>query len=110
MREINYGPVSNPDGSPSEITKDMLAGTGRDADEFAMLASLSPHTIDRKQAVNRMHTTNTIALIALARELLAIQDGSVEDALLLLDDGAGMSGAERDVVAYWIERSAIEPI
>lgn len=34
-REINYGPVSNPDGSPTELTKQMLEGTGRDPVEFA---------------------------------------------------------------------------
>jgi len=35
MREINYGPVCNPDGTASDVTRDMLAGTGRDADDFA---------------------------------------------------------------------------
>jgi len=29
MREENFGPVSNPDGSPTEMTKAMLEGTGR---------------------------------------------------------------------------------
>jgi hypothetical protein len=32
---IDFGPVANPDGSPTQVTKDMLAGTGRDPDEFA---------------------------------------------------------------------------
>lgn len=35
MREESLGPVANPDGSPTELTKQMLKGTGRDPDEFA---------------------------------------------------------------------------
>lgn len=34
MREENFGPVFNPDGSPTEFTKQMLAGTGRDPEEL----------------------------------------------------------------------------
>lgn len=29
MREISFGPVSNPDGTPTEFTKQMLGNTGR---------------------------------------------------------------------------------
>jgi len=35
MRYENFGPVANPDGTPTELTKEMLADTGRDAYEFA---------------------------------------------------------------------------
>ena len=35
MKEENFGPVSNPDGTPTELTKEMLAGTGRSPEEFA---------------------------------------------------------------------------
>jgi hypothetical protein len=35
MRDENCGPVANPDGSPTQVTLDMLAGTGRDPVEFA---------------------------------------------------------------------------
>ena|ERR1051325_1819405 len=104
MREINFGPVANPDGTPSDITREMLAGTGRDPNEFAALS------LPRKKAIDKMHTTNAIALIALARELLDIQQGSVDDALALLDDGAGLSAAERDVVTYWLEVARTEEI
>jgi hypothetical protein len=31
----SLGPVCNPDGSPSDVTRAMLAGTGRDPDDFA---------------------------------------------------------------------------
>jgi len=34
MREESFGPVFNPDGSPTEFTKQMLEGTGRTADEL----------------------------------------------------------------------------
>lgn len=33
MEEVNFGPVFNPDGSPSELTKEMLEGTGRLGEE-----------------------------------------------------------------------------
>jgi hypothetical protein len=35
MRYENLGPVANPDGSPSDLTRAMLAGTGRDPGAFA---------------------------------------------------------------------------
>lgn len=35
MQYENFGPVVNPDGTPSDITRAMLAGTGRDPVEFA---------------------------------------------------------------------------
>jgi len=35
MRYINFGPVSNPDGSPTDLTSGMLAGTGRSPEAFA---------------------------------------------------------------------------
>jgi hypothetical protein len=35
MRYENLGPVCNEDGSPTDLTRNMLAGTGRDPDEFA---------------------------------------------------------------------------
>jgi hypothetical protein len=35
MRFENLGPVANPDGSPTDLTREMLAGTGRDPDAFA---------------------------------------------------------------------------
>ena len=35
MRYESFGPVCNPDGSASDVTKAMLAGTGRDPEEFA---------------------------------------------------------------------------
>jgi hypothetical protein len=31
---INFGPVFNPDGTPSDVTLDMLAGTGRNPHTF----------------------------------------------------------------------------
>ena len=45
MREISLGPVRNPDGSPTELTKQMLAGTGRDPDEFARPGGPRQHII-----------------------------------------------------------------
>jgi hypothetical protein len=35
MRYENLGPVRNPDGSPTDLTRSMLEGTGRDPVEFA---------------------------------------------------------------------------
>ena len=35
MRYEDFGPVANPDGSASDVTKQMLADTGRDPEEFA---------------------------------------------------------------------------
>ena len=34
MREESLGPVFNPDGTPTEVTKQMLAGTGRSPEEL----------------------------------------------------------------------------
>ena len=39
MREENLGPVANPDGSPTELTRLRLEGTGRDVAQFAKMAS-----------------------------------------------------------------------
>jgi hypothetical protein len=35
LAELDCGPVANPDGSPSDLTRAMLAGTGRDPVAFA---------------------------------------------------------------------------
>lgn len=43
MREISLGPVSNPDGSPSDLTISLLGGTGRDPVEFARQTSILQH-------------------------------------------------------------------
>ncbi len=39
MRDENLGPVANPDGTPTQLTRDMLARIGRDAEAFAREAS-----------------------------------------------------------------------
>ena len=39
MRYENLGPVANADGSPSDLTRSMLAGTGRSPEAFAMSAT-----------------------------------------------------------------------
>jgi hypothetical protein len=44
MKEINLGPVANPDGSPTEFTKQMLADTGRDPEEFAANVAANSNT------------------------------------------------------------------
>lgn len=40
MRELNLGPVAHPDGTPTDLTREMLAGTGRDPVAFARLATM----------------------------------------------------------------------
>lgn len=42
MRDLDsLGPVCNPDGSPSDVTKAMLAGTGRDPVAFAASSAIA---------------------------------------------------------------------
>lgn len=54
MRYENLGPVSNPDGSPSDITRAMLAGTGRDPVQFVRASHADSETaIDRDARLNR---------------------------------------------------------
>jgi hypothetical protein len=43
MKTLDLGPVRNADGSPTDLTRAMLAGTGRDPDDFAA-ASLAAST------------------------------------------------------------------
>lgn len=47
MKELNLGPVSNPDGTPTELTKQMLEGTGRDPELFGRC--LTAESARRKQ-------------------------------------------------------------
>jgi hypothetical protein len=47
MREINYGPVWDENGNPTEITKNMLAGTGRLETEFAHRPHNWDYDLDR---------------------------------------------------------------
>lgn len=91
MRYENLGPVANADGSPSEITRAMLAGTGRDANAFAAASYTAQ---ERKSKV----------LIALAEELLAMQDGSVDDAIALLDEP--LTPSERSIVEWHMRKIA----
>ena len=39
MRYENFGPIANPDGTPSQVTIDMLRDTGRDPEEFVAAAA-----------------------------------------------------------------------
>ena len=38
LDDLSLGPVANPDGSPTDVTRAMLADTGRDPDAFAAAA------------------------------------------------------------------------
>lgn len=55
MKYESLGPVSNPDGSPPELTKQMLAGTGRDPVEFADGPHVAGH--DRIERCHRAEST-----------------------------------------------------
>lgn len=66
-REISFGPVANPDGSPTEFTKQMLAGTGRDPDEFARSVPLIQR--DREYADRHADAKNYSTAIRRANEM-----------------------------------------
>lgn len=51
MTDLDLGPVSNPDGSPTDLTRAMLDGTGRDPVAFARSARSWISTADTAKCV-----------------------------------------------------------
>lgn len=76
MREENFGPVANPDGSPTEFTKQMFGIT--DTDE-----GVRPGFHESIVAPGNTYSTTEIK--QMANEMYSIQ-GNVEDSLNLLED------------------------
>ena len=64
VREINFGPVANPDGSPTEFTKQMLADTGRDPEEFAASVSQKSYADPQKNRWFKIHFTDSRGLVS----------------------------------------------
>lgn len=56
MREINFGPVFNQDGSPSDLTIEMLTGTGRTMEYFVSAKHNDDEYLDHEDV--RMYGRN----------------------------------------------------
>lgn len=95
MRYEDFGPVANPDGSPTEMTRQMLAGTGRDPVEFAKGNTM--HTMRKQTSYTPDYSdleTGAIAISA-TNAGATIYDGSrfvaSVDPVLVAGIGAGFT-------------------